>query len=156
MIRIESAAALIESFRPIDREMHGEALEVPGSFRFPMLVRDYVAWMEPSGARAFVVFADPGSRAPMGIVLRRDTSGATPPAICEWCHSTRGEGGIGLLTATASDKRRVGIHLCRDLACKERVEAAAEADSSFVPVSARDRVRRVVERMASFARRNLF
>jgi hypothetical protein len=149
MIRIDSAETLLSAFRPNDRT----ALELPEGMRFPFLIKDYVSWIEASGARVFVVFEDPVKSVPMGIAFRRDAGGAVPPAICEWCHSARADQGVGLLTATASDKRRVGVHLCRDLACKVRMEEAAETG---LGPSARDRVRRVVERMSTFARQNLF
>jgi hypothetical protein len=33
---------------------------------------------------------------------------------------------VGLLSTAVSSKRRVGVHLCLDLRCKEKIEDAAD------------------------------
>src|SRR3712207_2313157 len=106
MIRIPSEKELLESFRLIDRD----EVEVPKDLRFPIVVKDYLAWSEPSGYRTYLVFGDGERRQPLGIVFRRDQlAGGASPQMCEWCHCVRGSDGVSMLSATASSKRRIGI-----------------------------------------------
>jgi hypothetical protein len=152
MIRIHSEQELREAFRPLDRE----ELALPQDLEFPFVVKDYFAWTEPSGFRIYLVLADRLKRLPMGIVFRRDQSGGDTPRMCEWCHSVRGGNAVTLLTAAASEKRRVGLHLCGDLSCKDRVDAAPGPDDVPQVLSGVARLRRITERMGDFARRTCF
>ena len=45
--------------------------------------------------------------------------------MCDWCHWSGGGNSVGLLTAQASSKRRVGVNLCLDLSCGAKLESAA-------------------------------
>jgi hypothetical protein len=152
MIRIENEKQLLESFRPLERD----EVILPFGIEFPLVVRDYHAWVEPSGHRVFLVFSDAPRRPPLGIVFRRDQGGAQAARMCEFCHSVRSGDGVTLLTASASANRRVGIQLCRDLNCKDRLEQ--EPGTSDFPRNAhpREQLRRIVSRMSEFARRQLF
>jgi hypothetical protein len=153
MFKIESADELRECFRPLDR---GE-VELSPSLRFPLIVRDYLAWTEPSGHRVYLVFSEETRRPPLGIVFRRDQdSTGAPPSMCEFCHSVRSGNGVSLLTAAASDRRRVGIPLCRNLECHEKVEGLPGADDLPGTPRGRELARRILARMGGFVRQNLF
>ncbi|WP_224242837.1 FBP domain-containing protein [Hyalangium gracile] len=144
MFRLETDRALIESFRSPDRRV----IEMPEGVTFPLFVRDYLAWTETSGARVYLVFAAPGSRKPIGIIFRRDTSDSgLGSRICDWCHSTGSSSEVGLLTTDVNSKRRVGVCLCMDLRCKEKLEDAADR-SGRLPRQALEQLR---ERMFRFA-----
>lgn len=154
MFRIGDERELLECFREIDRD----GVVPPTELKFPLFVRDYLAWEEPSGARTYVVFADGDHRKPLGIAFRRDTGAPSPTSMCGWCHTTRDGHGVGLLTATANSKRRVGLHLCRDLSCKEQIERAAPGGGGGLDAgrTTHERVRQVIARMGEFARQQLF
>lgn len=124
MFRFETDRGLIESFRPRDRRV----IEMPQDISFPLFVRDYLAWTETSGARVYLIFSAPGTRKPIGIIFRRDTSagGERTSSLCEWCHTYGSSHEVGLLTTDVNSKRRVGVHLCLDLRCKEKLEDAAD------------------------------
>jgi hypothetical protein len=123
VFRLETDRALIGSFRPRDRR----AIEMPPGITFPLFVRDYLAWTETSGARVYLVFAAPGSRKPIGIIFRRDSpDGAPTSRMCDWCHTYGSSNEVGLLTTDVNSKRRVGVSLCVDLRCKEKLEDAAD------------------------------
>jgi len=123
VFRLETDRALIESFRSRDRRV----IEMPADITFPLFVRDYLAWTETSGARVYLVFAAPGSRRPIGLIFRRDLQDTGPTSrMCEWCHSYGSGYEVGLLTTDVNSKRRVGVHLCVDLRCKEKLEDAAD------------------------------
>lgn len=144
MFRFETDRALIESFRSRDRRV----IEMPSGITFPLFVRDYLAWTETSGARVYLVFTAPSSRKPIGIIFRRNSSGGgLTSSMCEWCHSPGSSSEVGLLTTDADDKRRVGVHLCLDLRCKEKLEDAADRSGRH-PREALEQLR---ERMFRFA-----
>ena len=145
MFRFETDRALIESFRPRDRRV----IEMPEGIRFPLFVRDYLAWTETSGARVYLVFTAPGSRKPIGLIFRRDGSDAGAPSsrICDWCHSYGSASEVGLLTTDVNNKRRVGVSLCLDLRCKQKLEDAADRSGRH-PLEA---LKQLQERMFRFA-----
>ena len=144
MFRFETDRALIESFRPRDRRV----IEMPEGIRFPLFVRDYLAWTETSGARVYLIFSAPGSRKPIGLIFRRDSMGGEPTSsMCEWCHSSGSSHEVGLLTTDVNNKRRVGVTLCLDLRCNERLETM----TNMAGGSVLDESQKLIERMARFA-----
>lgn len=123
MFRFENDRALIESFRSRDRRV----IEMPTGITFPLFVRDYLAWTETSGARVYLIFSAPGSRKPIGIIFRREPPGGEPTyRMCEWCHSYGTSSEVGMLTTDVDNRRRVGVTLCNDLRCKDKLEDAAD------------------------------
>ena len=153
MFRIASEKELLESFRPLERE----EVILSEPLRFPLFVKDYLTWIEPAGNRVYLVFNDRNSGPPLGIVFRRDQStGGTVGRMCEWCHSVGASDSVSLLTATVSSKRRVGIQLCRDLSCKEKMESNPVADDFSGSLTSRERVQKIVKKISLFARRELF
>lgn len=130
---------------------------LPREFRFPLTVKDYLSWVEPSGFRVYLLFqAKTGSPA-LGIVFRRDQTGtSTQPRMCEWCHAVRAGDGVSMLTATASSHRSVGLHLCRDLSCKEKAVSAPGVHDVPQSITSYERVQKIIQKMNEFARRELF
>ena len=105
--------------------------------------------MDPYGVRVFLVFTAPGSKRPTGIAFRRDQQGdkTLAPHMCDWCRSHGAADQIGLLTTNVDSKRRVGVNLCLDLRCNERLEAATNRAGGSVL----DESQKLIERMARFA-----
>lgn len=147
MLLIHDARELLDSFRPHDLRV----FEVPDEDAFPLLVRDYRAWMETGGARAYLVYEDPEDGRLRGIVFRRANAAGAAGQMCDWCHSTGTADEIGLMTADVNDRRRVGVVVCRDLRCRERLEEAADRAG----LDASQAQRRLLERIARFAREAL-
>jgi hypothetical protein len=145
VFRLETDKALIKSFRSRDQRL----IEMPAGVTFPLFVRDYLVWTETSGARVYLVFAAPGTREPIGIIFRRDhgEGGARVASLCDWCHTYGSSTEVGLLSTAVSSKRRVGVHLCLDLRCKEKLEDAADR-SGRSPRQALDQLQ---EKMYRFA-----
>jgi hypothetical protein len=145
MFRIETEKELLSAFRSRDRKH----VELPRGTRLPLFVRDYLAWVDPYGVRVFLVFTAPGSTRLTGITFRRDQQAdkSLPTRVCDWCLSPGGGDQIGLLTTDVDAKRRVGVNLCLDLRCQEKLESAMNlAGRDLV-----DATQRVLERMARFA-----
>ncbi|WP_257460244.1 FBP domain-containing protein [Archangium lipolyticum] len=145
MFRIETEKELLNAFRSRDRKH----VELPKGTRLPLFVRDYLAWVDPYGVRVFLVFTAPGSKRPTGITFRRDQQGdkALALRVCDWCRSSGSADQIGLLTTDVDAKRRVGVNLCLDLRCNEKLEAT----TNMAGGSVLDENKQLIERMARFA-----
>ncbi len=148
LFRIDSEADLISSFRRRDQKH----VELPRKASFPMTFRHYVAWSEPSGVRVFIVFSRPQWAAPLGIVFKRYQStvvGATAGSgMCEWCHAHGMSDQIGLLSADVDSKRRVGVNLCLDLGCQDRIANTP----GLPPQRAKDLTEQMMRRLARFSK----
>jgi hypothetical protein len=152
MFLIKTDKELMECFR---KQEQAEVF-IPTDLGFPKISKDYLTWMEPSGARAYLVFQDESFKAPFGIVFRRDqTSGPAVAAMCDWCHSVRSGNEVGTLTVTTSTKRRVGLSLCRDLSCADKIRSEPSANDFPVQASTQERIRRLLRKMSELARREL-
>jgi hypothetical protein len=145
MFLIETEKEFLNAFRSRDRKV----VEPPKGTRFPLFVRDYLSWMDPYGVRTFLVFTAPGGKRPTGIAFRRDQQGEKTLSlrVCDWCRSPGGGEQIGLLTTDVDSKRRVGVYLCLDLRCNERLETA----TNLAGGSVQDETQKLIERMARFA-----
>jgi hypothetical protein len=143
MFRLDSEEALLETFRPRDRR----AVELPRGLAFPLFVRDYLAWTHPAGGRVCLVFAMP-SGVPTGIVF--DSNGGTDaslPQMCEWCHCSGMDSRVGLLAARLNSKKRVGVYVCSDLSCKQKLEDEADRSGrSVLPA-----MEKLIDRMGRFS-----
>lgn len=147
MFLLRSEKDLIECFRSRDQRR----LELPDNLKFPLVVRDYFAWTDSSGTRVNLVFSEPDVRKPIGLTFDRPSSGEPTAAICDWCHSYGSSNQIGLLTIEASDKRRVGVNLCLDLSCHDKIET----NTGLSPIGAQKRQQAVVAKMSRFVRRTI-
>ncbi len=123
MFQLKSEKELLAAFRTRDRKH----VEPPPGLQYPLFVRNYLSWVDPTGVRAFIVFAGPDESHPTGIAFRRDQTGeGGGSGLCEWCHSSGSSDEIGLLTTDVSGHKRVGVYLCRDLRCEAKIQDAAD------------------------------
>jgi hypothetical protein len=84
MFKLDSEAALRTAFRPKDQQ----TLELPPGVKFPLFVRNYLAWPHPAGGRVFLVFSVP-TGVPTGIAFDAESGGSTGvPHLCDWCHTS--------------------------------------------------------------------
>jgi hypothetical protein len=145
MFKIDSEQSLVTAFRPRDRAH----LELP-KLSYPLFVRDYLSWSDPSGTKVFLLFSVTRG-APTGIAFQRDQGSVPGARMCEWCHSYGAGDRIGLLTTDVNSRKRVGVSLCLDLSCNVKLEDAANrAGKSSVEAS-----RALIDRIARFAREAL-
>lgn len=142
MFRIDSEEALLEAFRPKDRKL----VEVPRDMSFPLLAQHCHAWAHPAGGRVFLLFAVKGG-VPTGIAFDVDGGIAAVPKMCDWCHCGGLGNQVGLLSARLNAKKTVGVHVCTDLGCKQKLEDMANR-SGMSPLPG---IERLVERMGRFA-----
>lgn len=153
MIKISSEDDLLSSFRDIDRD----EVQLPVDIKFPLAVRDYTSWLEPSGHRVYLVFQNQNTGQPMGVVFRRPNGPPmTPASMCQWCHTVRTGNAVTLLTASASSNRTVGLYLCSQLNCREHALASPSVHDFNEGLSGQERINEVVRRMREFATGNLF
>lgn len=130
---------------------------MPADLGFPLALKDYFAWTEPSGHRVYLVFGDPTTGHPLGVVFQRTSTPADAPAsMCQWCHAVRTGGGVSLLTAAAGRNRRVGVHLCSDLSCRDRAFGVPGRHDFNEGLSPQEKLQRLLRRMGDFAHGQLF
>lgn len=148
MFILDSSDELLASFRPKDRKQ----VELPSGLKYPHFVRDYLAWPHPAGGFVYLVFAVPGG-VPTGIVFDSNGGGAEPrnPAMCDWCHQAGRGNEVGLLTAQLNRNKRLGVHVCVDLGCRQKLEDDCNRSGrSIVPV-----MEKLLARMGRFASEGL-
>ena len=150
-MRLNSEVELLSCFREIDRA----DVELAPDLAFPLALDGALAWAV--GPRAFLVFRDRAEVPPRGIVFHRNSGGLPDAAaMCEWCHSVRGKGRVKLMSARASETRRVGLYLCADLGCVARAHETPGIDDVREDLDGDERARRTLRRIADFASRRLF
>jgi hypothetical protein len=141
---VSSEDELLECFRPRDRER----IIFRNNFDLPMRVQYYFTWSDPSGAYRYLLFKQPGWEKPKGLVFRSGGSSgdAGVGGICDWCHSYGSSNQIGLVTTSVSAKRTIGMMLCLDLSCGDKIENGPSQSSK----STEARILEVCERMGRF------
>jgi len=142
MFKLANERALLRAFRPMDRKL----VEVTRDVSLPLRVDDYLTWH--FGRRVYLVFGT-ASGEPKGIVFQADGGDAGLPHMCEWCHSVAPGTRVGMLAARRDRKRTIGILVCSDIGCRERMEDAADRAGA----DARPLVAKVLHRMEQFANR---
>ena len=152
MLSLRDVDQLYATFRAID---HDEVY-VPPDLTFPLAVRDYLAWPEPSGHRVFLIFAEPYTEQKVGVVFRRGRTPAdAPAAMCQWCHAVRVGGAVSMMTAAVDRDRRVGLYLCSSLNCRENALSTPGVHDIPETIPPAERVKRILVRMSAFVRRSL-
>lgn len=82
---------------------------------------DFLGWVDPKAPQvAYVVV--PGEGGPLGVRLRRNTSGSNRARMCSLCCTVHPSGGVSLMVANRSGKagrngNSVGVEVCADLRC---------------------------------------
>jgi hypothetical protein len=149
MFQIQSEKEFLNAFRSRDRKV----VEPPKGTKFPLFVRNYLSWVDPYGVRVFLLFQAPSASRPIGIAFRRDQQGdkTLVSRLCDWCHAHGSADQIGLLTTDLDSKRRIGVNLCLDLRCGEKLETMANMGGRSVV----DDHKMLLEKMARFASEGL-
>ncbi len=142
MFKLANDRALLRTFRPLDRKQ----VEITREVSLPLRVTDYLTWNH--GRRVFLVFAA-ASGEPKGIVLQADSGGPLVPHMCEWCHAVAPGTRVGMLTARRDRRSTIGILVCSDLGCRERIEDAADRAGANVHPA----MEKLLHRMDRFAAR---
>ena len=146
MFMLDTEKELMDAFRPKDRK----SVELPRDMKFPLFVRNYVAWNHPAGGKTYLVFSVPGG-VPTGIAFNTAGDGPSVPQMCDWCHTSAVNGDVGVITAKISGKRTAGVFVCTDIACAKKIEDEANRNG----VSPLPALATLIERMGRFANEGL-
>lgn len=124
---ITSEDELLHCFRERDQQR----VILRRDIELPMRVQYYFTWGESSGVYRYLLFKKPGWETARGVVFRvgPSNSDSASGGICDWCHAYGNSGQVGLLTTAINSKRTVGIMLCRDLSCGDKIENAPSQSS---------------------------
>jgi hypothetical protein len=140
MFELKTEADLLAVFRYRDRKH----VELSRDVTLPSYVSHYLTWSH--GRRVFLVFALPGA-APKGIVFESGSEGPPVPQMCDWCQQVGLGAQVGLLTARRDRQRTVGVLVCSDLGCRDRLDYVA----ARAGVDAEPAIRALLQRMDRFA-----
>ncbi len=90
---ISSEEEFVGAFRIRDQKK----LILPENLRFPLNIRSYFTWREPSGVYTYLVFKMPNWDMPRGVAFKRTSpSGEQTGGLCNWCHAYGPSDGFGL------------------------------------------------------------
>lgn len=119
LFSLESEADLVKTFRLRDQKK----LILPDNLEFPLNIRSYFTWKEPSGVYTYLVFKNPNWDMPRGVAFKRTPPSAEPTGgLCNWCHAYGTSDQIGLLSVTMNAEVSFSYFLCQDLTCIEKIE----------------------------------
>ncbi|MDG0815151.1 FBP domain-containing protein [Bdellovibrio svalbardensis] len=116
---INSEEEFVQAFRTRDQNK----LVLPEKLKFPLNVRSYFTWKEPSGVYTYLVFKAPNWDLPRGVAFKRTASTVEPVGgLCGWCNSYGTSDDIGLLSVAMSANVSNSYLICQDLRCIEKIE----------------------------------
>lgn|GEM_PF-1358098 len=119
---IENESDLTQAFRLRDQKK----LILPERLKFPLHIRSYFTWQEPSGVYTYLVFKMPNWDLPRGVAFKRTTTAGEPVGgLCSWCNAYGSSEEIGMLSVAMSANVSSSYFLCEDLSCIEKIEEAA-------------------------------
>lgn len=95
---IESEKDLVSSFRLRDQKK----LVLPAGLKFPLHIRSYFTWSEPTGS------------------------------MCGWCHSYGSPDEVGMMSVSFNSNTSAAYILCQNLRCIEKIEEAANLSGKSV------------------------
>lgn len=122
LFTISSEQELILSFRNHDQKK----LILPEKLKFPLNVRSYFTWKEPSGVYTYLVIRLPNWDTPRGVAFKRTPSTGEPVGgLCSWCNAYGSSEDIGMMSVTMSSSVSVSYLICQDISCIEKLEDAA-------------------------------
>jgi hypothetical protein len=118
ILNFSSESVIKKAFRHRDQKK----VILPPKISFPFSSEYYFTWSEPSGVYRYLVIQKPTGEY-VGMIFETCGPGdSTASRLCDWCHSYGPADQIDLLTVSPSSRRTVGVFLCCDLSCIEKLE----------------------------------
>ncbi len=129
-------ALTANDIKSVFRQFSGSELALPDLEPIDWGILDYLGWVHPSGATAFVVM--PVSGELRSLRLRRVASNNTRPRtrMCSWCHHvyrSRGTALFSVYVAGSDGRRSIGNHVCRNLDCSLRIRNLVSDPPTYLP-----------------------
>ena len=119
---VASEEELTQSFRMRDQKK----LVLPIDLKYPLNIRSYFTWREPSGVYTYLVFKAPNWDLPRGVAFKRSSAkGDGTGGLCSWCHSYGTSEEIGMMSVKMDANVSCSYILCQDLRCIEKIEEAS-------------------------------
>jgi hypothetical protein len=118
--KIDSEVDLVNTFG--EREQRRVILP---DTTYPIRARYYYAWKESSGVYTYLVFRKPEWKTPRGLLFKRSRGRADNSRMCDWCLSVGTSDQVGMLGLDLNTRQSIGIILCTDLGCINRLQDAA-------------------------------
>ena len=114
---------------------------------------DVLAWKHPKGGNYFACIEDNGQL--YGMIFQMNAGAGRAGASCDLCYGTNDESGVksAFIELVDNPRRKLGIHVCSDLACSQRVRGEAPAVFMYETISTGRRIERLQEKLGRFAQK---
>lgn len=112
---------------------------------------DFLAWKHPRGGSWFVLM--PLGEGWQGMVFQMNAGAGTAGGPCQLCLATGPEPGTkaALVETWSNPRRKLGLHVCADMGCSQRVRGLRPGRFMSETLSAGRRIERLQMRLAGFA-----
>ena len=115
-----------DEFNQCFREKDQKKLILPMGLKFPLAVRSYFTWSEPSGVYTYLVFKKPNWDLPRGAVFKKVAQHGEPVGgLCSWCNSYGSSEDIGMFSVAVNANTSFSYILCQGFRCVEKIEETA-------------------------------
>lgn len=114
---------------------------------------DYIAWKHPDAGSYFVGV---DSREKLyGMVFKMNAGAGNLRGQCDLCHASNNVQGIklALVETQENPRRQLGIQVCADLACSERIRGLKAGVFMYETISVGKRIERLQLKLQRFARK---
>jgi hypothetical protein len=119
--QIQSETELVSLFG----EKEQRRVILPANTQFPIKAQYYYAWKESSGVYTYLVFKKPSWDKPRGLLFKRTRVTTRMAGMCDWCLSIGSSDQVGMLGLDVNSRQSIGMILCTDLGCIERLQEAS-------------------------------
>lgn len=116
---------------------------------FPWEERDFISWKHPHAGHYFACLDTPeGLR---GIIFQMNSGMGRSSGYCDLCFASNREIGIkpAFIEQGSNPRRKIGIYVCGDLACSQRVRGQKSAYFMYETISVGRRIERLQMRLQS-------
>lgn len=139
---IDTDKHLLSAFRNRDLKY----LWLPKNMTFPLIFDYYYTWSEPEGNYQYLVFRKPDSSDLVGMIFKRDQGQQHPTTqMCQWCRSFGPSDTIDMLSISVNAKRLLGVVLCIDLSCLEKLDTVRKFSKKSYGQLAQELVQRMTD-----------
>lgn len=115
--------------------------------------QDFLAWKHPE-AGSYYVCVDSREKL-YGMVFKMNAGAGNLRGQCDLCHASNNIQGIKLALVETQDnpRRQLGVQVCADLACSERIRGLKAGIFMYETISVGKRIERLQMKIERFARK---
>ena len=111
---------------------------------------DFLAWKHPKAGNYFACVEEGGRL--FGFIFSMNTGTGNTGTNCDLCFASNDEVGVkaAMVETVDNPKKKIGIHVCSDLACSHRVRGLQRGVFLYETISTGRRIERLQQKMVRF------